>query len=108
VSATKPAGNATQIQGTFSWRCGSPDLQSSRQCCERSAWVLISPAGTFLSSLNPSPAWTNDPCEAMSWLDPAVASSLLALALPSAGVLKLMTFRADASSFPYRWMADGS
>lgn len=92
-----------QSQGAFSWPCASPGSKCSRPCVERSAWLLISPAGLYLKRLTPAVEWTPDPALAMSWLDPAKASSLLTLALPSAGVLVKMRFRAAAGSFPFRW-----
>ena len=69
----------------------------------RTAWVLRSPEGQYLLRLYPDEEWTDDPEQAMSWLDSTVASHLLSLALPSAGKLVKMSFMAETTSFPLRW-----
>jgi len=102
-SLIAPEKNSMRSLGTFNWSCDSQESKYSRRYAIRSAWLLISPAGTFLQRLAERPEWTSDPSEAMSWLDPVEANRLLTLALPSAGVLVRMTFKADANSFPLKW-----
>lgn len=104
----QPDSSLSESLGGFSLQRDSQGPGSLRQWLRRSAWVLVSPAGLYLSSLSPTTAWTQDSTKAMSWLDRDAASRLLTFALPSAGVLKLMTFRADAASFPYRWIPDAT
>lgn len=94
--------SATWIRGTFNWPRVSQGCSLSQQFATRTAWLLMNPQGLYLLSLSPTVQWTPNPALAMSWTDREIASRLIALALPSAGVLVSMKFRAGINSFPLR------
>lgn len=101
-----PDNSLNPIPATFDWPSMSPDLKSSSHCVRRTAWILQAPNGLYLSKISDQPEWTSNPVQAMSWLDPILAASRLRLALPNAGVLVSMSFKANTSNFPFHWMAD--
>ena len=100
------ASDLLTTQATFDWPSVSPDLKLPMQFVRRTAWIFQAPNGLYLAKISDQPEWTADPAQAMSWLDPVLAASRLRLALPSAGVLVSMSFKASTCSFPFHWTTD--